>query len=157
MPYIVGGGGSSTSFKYGWYTLSSHQTSNLSLDNHVEFDTASGSLDGLSTGVGQEKGIITLPAGKTYKLSGTALLSFTNQGVAGLSLYNITTASFIGNPAYYLSVTNASNGSIQPNFFGIITTTVDTEIELRINYSATNLGLINADYVYLLIEEYAGI
>lgn len=55
---------------YALISLSANQTTNLAVNNHVEFDsiTQVGDLISLSTGAGQADGIITLSAGWYYQI-----------------------------------------------------------------------------------------
>lgn len=151
------GGGSSSSFKYGRYTLSADQTSHLAVGNHIEFDTYQGSLGGLSTGSGQENGIITLPAGKTYKITGSFGVNHSSAGNTVIQAYNRTASAFIGNHCCYISQNSGTTQSIQPTLLTIITPTVDTEIDIRFTIVTNTSILYNNYYSWLLIEEYGGV
>lgn len=153
----AGGGSVSTStlnFKYGLYTLSADQTTNLLNNNHIEFDTSEGSLGGLSTGAGQADGIITLPAGKTYKATFGTCAVGTGNGSYGFRLYNLTSATYIGKENYKIPSTSASNCDGGNHALAIFTTTEETEIEVRI--SDQDISNINYLRTWLLIEEYGG-
>lgn len=148
--------GVGASFKYGLYTLSADQTSNLAVGNHVEFDTCQGSLGGVSTGSGQAKGIITLPAGKTYKITGAAELVFSSGDFARLKIYNRTSSAYIGQEAICFAVNRNTSCSTQPTFMAIITTSANTDIDLRINSVTGTITTVSYEFNYLLIEEYGG-
>lgn len=154
--------GGSYSFKYGHYTLSSTQTSNLTVGNHVEFDTKlSGSLPAPSTGSGQEKGIFTLPAGKVYKI--TLNIIITGSYVIH-QLYNRTTSSYISGEVtlvYGMNTdTSGSSKNVAINILDLTAAESDTEIDVRIQNTGpmTNISGPGSGRIYatLLIEEYAG-
>ncbi|MEI8390120.1 MAG: hypothetical protein WCG23_09590 [bacterium] len=154
LPYV----GAGASFKYGLYTLSADQTSNFALNNHVQFNTVQGSLGGLSTGSGQANGIITLAAGKTYKISGNILAVFSNAaGHVGCELYDRTNSTpFTPLLVSYIQPTTATaNYGIQPGFIGFITPSTNIDIDLRIMSVNTLSGILSSE-TWLLIEEYAG-
>jgi len=150
--------GTGASFKYGYLTLSADQTTRLSANNHIEFDTVDGSLDDLSTGTGQDNGIITLPAGKTYKITGSFFAGFSSTSLGNyivLRVYDSTNSSYVGLNAYNRPEGAATSYSSQMTFTGIITPTSDVDIELRI-LANTNCNLISSASAWMLIEEYGG-
>jgi hypothetical protein len=59
-----------TSYDYLYAGLSADQTTNISEDNHIEFDTSSvvGTSISLATGAGQANGLFTLTGGKLYEV-----------------------------------------------------------------------------------------
>jgi hypothetical protein len=155
LPYIGGAG----NFKYGLYGLSANQTSNLTTNSHVEFDTKiGGSLPAPTTGSGQAKGIITLPAGKTYKISFNPYTTHSSGGYVHMKVYDRTNSTFVG--PYFSSIScNYNSYTAAPTFTCscIITPDVDTDIDMRI----TGLGPLGLtafleEGTFLLIEEYGG-
>ncbi len=153
LPYV----GAGASFKYGEYALSADQASNVATNNHIEFDTlVDGSLNAPSTGSGQAKGIITLPAGKTYKIQLILRAIYSNPGGLTVQMYNRTTSTGfgmqIGAVSSTYSSTNSSNGCTLVAF---ITTTTDIDIEARITGNQWGTT-ISSNYTRLIIEEYGG-
>jgi len=150
LPYF-----SNNSFKYGLYSLSTNQTTNLITGNHIELDTSEGSLGGLSTGTGQNNGIITLPAGKTYKITGSFLFNHSIAGATTLQLYDRTNSSYFGFRAISYSMAYNTNFADKPFLFGIISPQTNTEIDVRL-YGASNTSTAYTAFSWLLIEEYGG-
>jgi hypothetical protein len=144
-------------FKYGLYTLSANQSSNLAVGNHIEFNTSKGSLGGLSTGSGQANGIITLPAGKTYKITGVARFNHSSTNYTGFGVYDRT------NSAYLQPVLNGvamdmnynSAQTDQPTFIAVVEPTTNIDIDVRF-VDGANTSLVWACFTWLLIEEYGG-
>lgn len=153
LPYV----GAGASFKYGLYTLSTAQTSNLSTGNHVEFNTTQGSLGGLSTGTGQENGIITLTGNKTYKLTSSCCTFYSaSSGNSTFQLYDRTNSTVFGIKTVTIPTTySASHTSSQHDIIAIISPPSNIDIDLRI-ITSSNLIQIYSGHSWLLIEEYGG-
>lgn len=143
------------SFKYGLYTLSANQTSNLSVGDHIEWDTSQGSLGGLSTGSGQQKGIITLPANGTYKITGQVAAENSTSNSFAIRVYNRTASSWLGVRALGISQNYNVSVSEGPSFLAIITTTEETDIDVRIE-QGSYVNTVYDEYAWVLIEEYGG-
>jgi len=98
-----GGGGTGTGTGESIHaTMSADQTTNLAVNDHIEFDTAT--YDGditLQTGSGQADGIFELDANKTYILTAGASVDFATSGnrVLKTRWYDITNSAFIGTPS----------------------------------------------------------
>lgn len=148
LPYAGGGAGS---FQYGEYALSADQTTNLGQNQNIAFDTrVNGSLPLPSNGV------ITLPAGKTYKISFTYMTSYSNSnGFSGIQMYNITASQFFGTETNALPVAALLNYSAQPSLIAFITTTQQTDIAVRI-VECRDVSAVYAGQTRLIIEEYGG-
>ncbi len=157
LPYFDGGGGGgSSSFKYGEYGLSPDQSSNLGVNKHIEFDTLiNGSLNPPSTGIGQENGTITLPAGKTYKIQLIVHTTYNPTGELRFRMYNETASEYFGMACMSASVGYNDSGSFNGQLVSFITTTVDTDINARI-FVSTRPAKIDNSPTRLIIEEYAG-
>lgn len=151
LPYV----GTGASFKYGLYTLSALQTSNISVGNHIEWDTSQGSLGGLSTGSGQAKGIVTLSASKTYKITGAMNFSHVSSGTTAVRVYDRTNSTYLGITLKSLSVNYSSNYSEQPSFLAIVEAETDIDVDVRFTQTTNTAEVINV-YSWLLIEEYGG-
>lgn len=146
---------SAGSFRYGLYTLSANQTSNISVGNHVEWNTAEGSLGGLSTGSGQENGIITLPAGKTYKITCVCRGAFSGSGSIVYQVYDNTNSTFLGLAGMETSTDLATHASPRADMISIVTPETEIDIEFRfVSVSVPNS--IYSAYSWALIEEYGG-
>jgi len=143
------------SFKYGLYTLSADQTSNTGEGSHVEFNTSEGSLGGLATGSGQANGIITIPAGKKYKITGSFRFGHSAAGWTEARVYDRTNSIYIsGKAVCYSTSCTSTNYSTQPSFLFFITPASDIVIDVRFHILNTNRVVALGSY--LLIEEYAG-
>lgn len=148
LPYAGGGSGS---FQYGEYALSADQTTNLGQNQNIAFDTkVNGSLPSPSNGV------ITLPAGKTYKFQFSYLASYSsNTGTSEVQMYNITASQFFGMGAANIPVTDTVNFAFQPSLIAFLTTTEETDISAKLN-SSRDLSTVYAAETRLIIEEYGG-
>jgi hypothetical protein len=153
LPYS-GNGASPVGFKYGEYALSAHQTTNLGSGQKILFNQIlNGSLPAPNNGV------ITLPAGKTYKIHFMPYLVFSNQyDDVSFQLYNVTDGNYFGMVSTSIAVTwNEDAQSQQNTIISYITTTKDTNIEVRmLNVFRSSLSLVNNVGTRLFIEEYAG-
>jgi hypothetical protein len=150
-------GGSAGVFKYGLYTLSANQPSNFGLNTHVEFNTTDGSLGGLSTGSGQANGIITLPAGKTYKISASMFPMFSNAGYTVFQMYDRTNSVFFGRTLEQHANTGGFNYAPTSTLVAFITPTTNIDVDLRVTGTISGTTTTYwAPTCWLLIEEYGG-
>ena len=148
--------GGATSFKYGEYSLSADQTTNIATNNHIEFNTkVGGSLNSPSTGSGQANGVITLPAGKTYKIQLMVCANYSAAGSITVQMYNRTASALFGMALASYSTTFASNNGPQTSLISFITPSVDTDIEVRLT-GDNSCNAIKSGYTRLIIEEYNG-
>ena len=148
--------GVGASFKDGLYTLSANQTGNVSINNHIEFNTlAQGSLNTPSTGSGQDNGIITLAGGKTYKISGAFMVGFSTSGSATIGIYDRTNSTYLGQYSHHYSINAPSLNADQPTLLAIITPVSNIDIDARF-YQSSNASSIFSSNSWLLIEEYGG-
>ncbi|NLF83437.1 MAG: hypothetical protein GX568_05590 [Candidatus Gastranaerophilales bacterium] len=152
LPYA--GGGANSSFKYGLYKLSANQTSNLTVGCHIQFDMDEGSLGGLSTGSGQENGIITLAGGKTYKATYGWQENGSSTSSAAICLYDRTNSVYLGTQNWKFPSTNQSNNTGSDAGLGIFTPESEIDVEVRI--VDQDISSIISTCTYLLIEEYGG-
>lgn len=155
LPYV----GAGEIFKYGLYSLSANQTSNLAVGNHVEFNSkVSGSLNSPSTGSGQANGIITLAANKTYKITGQFCYYYTNNGGANVvQVYDRTNSTYLGMGASAHPLTQTVPLSSFPVLLGIFTVG-DTDIDIDVRFTTAQYisYIYGTPYCWLLIEEYGG-
>lgn len=139
--------------EYGFYGLSGSQTTGITTNSPVKFDTC------LANG-----GVIfnpvtytwTLKANKTYKLTSQSYVSFNNDaGYINIRFYNATGAAYIGTTGQGIPQTYSSSKlSESPIAEAIITTSVDTDILLNINLTnSTYSTQINFDYTFVEITE----
>lgn len=148
--------GPPNAFKYGKYTLSTNQTTNLAVNNHIQWNTSAGSLGGLSTGTGQQLGIITLPANKTYKIRASVDFNFNASGRVQAVIYDRTNDAWVGLKLFCASTTFTGNTSSQSTLEGEITVGV-TPIDIEIRFiMVTAFIQVNYEFSQLYIEEYAG-
>lgn len=158
LPYAGGGTGVAGSFKYGLYKLSANQATNLAVGNHIEFDTVQGSLPAPSLGSGQQRGIITLLAGQTYKLTGLLNADFLTPSAVAFSFYDRTNNILIGNAGSVVSVSVAySNCGMQPTVSAVVYAATDIEIDLRIiSIAGGSPDIMEYTSTSVLVEEYGG-
>ena len=154
LPYV----GAGASFKYGLYTLSADQTSNLAAGNHVEFNTTSGSLGGLATGSGQANGIITLTGGKSYKImmSSVFLFSSNSGSYIDFQVYDRTNSIAKGIRYEVAPFTSSSYAYYGSPLLAIISPATNIDIDIRIIASANPSRIYSGYQTYCLIEEYGG-
>jgi hypothetical protein len=140
--------GAGSTFKYGRFTLSADQTTNLANTNPVKFDTVQGSLTVSNYNV-------ALTAGKTYKISFGLSCKFSNaSGNVYFYVYDINTSSVIGD---YLHIYPTGLNDLCPTQEVIYSPLSNTNIQLRIN-DPVNLTIIYANYgTRMLVEEYGGV
>ena len=149
-------GGSAGSFKYGLYTMSGNQTTNLSAGNHIEFDTSSGSLGGLATGAGQADGIITLSGGKSYKIMcafGSRLSS--SSGYIQCQPYDRTNSTYVGVMGTAYPSTSTLNIATHSTCIAVVSPASSIDIDIRFIGSSSPYTIRSSD-TWLLIEEYGG-
>ena len=138
MGVVLGGGAAPAPVaKVFMHATMDDQTTNLALNDHVEFDgelenDGSGSIV-LATGAGQANGLITLAADKTYSVEAAlSVLSSSFQGVLRYQWRDNTGAVLFGSRGVVRSLTSNVDESMQIIATGIITPSVTTVIELRI-------------------------
>jgi len=128
-------------------SLSADQTTNISANDHIEFDTLD--EDGgivLQTGAGQADGIFELSSGKKYQLSAHLRPEFSGAtGQLIIAWYDITNSAEIGRRAIYESQTHASNNANQPVAEVIVTPDSNITVEVRI-ISVTALTTLANEY-----------
>jgi len=141
---------------YAFISLSADQTSNLAVNNHVEFNTILNSVGGItiSSGAGQANGLITLDAGKTYKITARIRGGFSNAaGWATFQIRNNTAGALIGRNGITADM-GANTNAVQNDVMAIITTSAPTVIEVReISLQNNYLNAISYLYSSILIEE----
>ena len=161
--YVLGTGGATTK-SIAFINLSSNQNSNIANGNHIEYDSIvfqKGNDISLSTGSGQSNGIVTLPAGKTFKITANCSIRFGgNTGTVGILIKNITAGTYLNYGGKY----QTPNFAAQSEFItmapvGFITTTVSTNIHVEIESPVSLIrvnGTVGAGSTItttLLIEE----
>ncbi len=138
-------------------TLSVDQTSNLGVNDHVEFDTIieSNNLT-LSTGAGQANGIIgNLKADTVYLFeAGLTIGGSTNSAELQYQFRDNTgTPTLIGHLSNAIMVSSNSNVSFQPICSAIHKTGGEvSDVELRIILT-NSINEIESDFTYLRIIE----
>ena len=126
----------------------------------IETDTkrikvGDGSLGGLSTGTGQENGIITLPAGKTYKITGGFRVAHSSAGNTHFFLYDRTNSEYLSLRVACIALSATSYNTNMSHFTTIITPTSSIDVDIRF-YAVVNTNKVFSDSTWLLIEEYGG-
>jgi hypothetical protein len=115
--------------------LSTVQNNNFGATQHVQFNTVlyqRGSSISLSTGTGQQNGVFTLPANRTFKI--TCFLWGQLQPEVYYFLWDKTNSQVIGVGGTVDKETGSSDIQSQPAE-GYIVTTSTTEVEVRFNLS----------------------
>lgn len=154
----IGGGGAAKLFAT--ISLSASQNTNVQAGDHIQFDTikqeSPSSGITVSTGAGQANGLVTLPQGHVFKLSGyvnSQANSATNNLI--LQFRNNTDALLLGPETRIIMNTN-SWGSCIPIAF-IDTAAEAKEIELRIIAEVALIlfvsNLIGNGEAYIVVEE----
>ena len=159
LPYAGNGGTVAGSFGYGLYSMSANQTNSFSVGSHVEWDIKnSGSLASPTTGTGQEKGIITLKAGKTYKITTCLTANFLDSnGCLYYRVYDRTHSQYLGFAGLALPASSPQHASPTEDMLCIVTPETDIDIDIRFETIAGTMTLvIGYTYGWLLIEEYGG-
>jgi hypothetical protein len=127
-------------------SLEANQTTNISSNDHVKFDTTESSIGSSISRSGAaypSLGRFTLAAGATYKLEANVdFVGFSAAGSVLFEWYDVTNSAIIG--LYQATSGDASNaGRIDIPVRGYITTTASTVVELRMTNvsNVSQLGL----------------
>lgn len=112
---------------WGSYSLGTDQSAGLGDGAAVRFTSYQGNLP-----VDPVTYRIVLPGGKTFRLTAGVLAQFSGTGWCNVNWYNESAAKYIGISGYSLPVSQAANSGMQPTAHGVITTTADTTVYLRI-------------------------
>lgn len=140
---------------YCYIDLTADQTANFANGNHIEFNnivSQRGSIT-VSSGAGQTSGVVTLEAGKTYLLTAYIKIIVNGSGDYGiLQFYNRTTATAFGHCATCTNNSGGANRPDQPTAVAVITTTVATEIEVRV-ITSNSLNGFESECTSLIIQE----
>lgn len=135
--------------KVGKASLTSAQTSNFGVTNHVEFNSIQGNIS-MTTGSGQANGIFTLEANIDYKLEAMLYAGFGTQGYVYYQWYDITNGIYLGNPAINVSTTWANNQiCAQPMASANITPTTNITVELRTASASSLTSIYVESYAYI--------
>ena len=150
---ISGSGSSGGAYIYA--ELSSAQSSNLSTANHIEFNQieVSNGIITLSTGVGQQNGMFTLPANRVYKLEAQLFVDYNSQAFIDIMWRNNTTGSLIGNLARLFGNNFSNFDAPVDKAVAIVDATVTTEVELVITSTTASLQNIFPTGTYAIITE----
>ena len=156
-----GGGNGGTTGTFISSDLTDDQTTNLAVDDHLEFDrnTPPTGADGgivLQTGAGQLDGIFELIAGKTYFLTAAANPIFSGNSSIELVWYDITNSVELGRRAILDDI--AQTLEQQKNEI-IFTPVTNVEVELRIVVvnNSGNFSGFQSEYSFASIFEFSGI
>ena len=143
--------------EYGFFTLSADQTSNLAVNNHIQFDTRDAGNINISTGSGQDNGLITLHAGKRYKLEAQLYVSFGGAGGNQLRarFRKSDDSEYYGTWTYYNPVTTTGNDNSPAMTTAIIEPTEDIQVKLEMSNVGTITAVRYNQGTYLMIEEIA--
>ena len=154
-----GSGGADKEVMFAYLSLT--QSSNLSSNDHIEFDSVSfqkGSGITLATGSGQANGIFTLPADKYFKITCVEAVNFSgSNGQSLFTVYNDTDDLDIGMSGYALPYTNVQNATYPNMAVAYISTTggaKDVYIKFISNANVTGIvGFGDSISNYITIEE----
>jgi hypothetical protein len=153
---LGGAGGGTGDGTYLSVSLSADQTTNISANDHIEFDTidADGNIV-LQTGAGQADGIFELLGGKRYLLKGVLRPEFSGAtGQLVVAWYDITNSAELGKRGIYEAQTHASNNANQPLSDIIVVPSANITVELRI-ISVTALTALANEYCTATLFEIA--
>lgn len=136
--------------------LSADQTTNLALNDHIEFNTSNSDngIISLATGSGQANGLFTLPANRIYRLE-CQLSSFFSSTVGSFffSWRNNTSGTLIGSLAGVAPFSTPANETTISKAVAIIAPSVSTQVEVRISGAPSSLTDIPATGSYVIITE----
>ena len=141
--------------------LSANQSTNVAVDNHIEFDQegSRGNRFSLATGAGQANGLITVQPG-TYEIDFDARITLSTTSEVFLELRDNSDDSVITDVAggnfrpHFPAVTNGGNASPAPHMRSIFTFTAPITIKMDIkSISAGTISLITADQTKIMIRE----
>jgi hypothetical protein len=136
--------------EWGYITLSANQTSNIGIGNHVQFDTIIGNIT-LSTGIGQQLGLITLKIGKIYNISTCIRPNFTSDGGFVYGIYD-SVDNLLSTIALNYSINRNQVYTVIPHVSMIIKPAANIDIKVRI-INISNTNAILADSSYLKVNE----
>ena len=133
--------------EWAYVTLSGDQSTNLSADDHVEFDTIqeAGSII-LATGSGQANGLITLEADQTYELKAVLAADFSGpSGNFRARWYDETGAAYKGQQCEIAALTHTQDHSSIETAFAVFTPSVQSQVSVRIveSIAVAHLHTIN--------------
>lgn len=114
---------------WGIFSLSGDQTTNLSVNSPVRFATTMGGNLAIANYT------ITLPANKTFVLrAATNAVGTGSGGYLNTQWYNVTAGAYTGivSSSTVVTYSGTINVAIQPTALAVITTTVATDVQLRI-------------------------
>ena len=147
-------------------SMQTSQTTNITTNDHIKFDTLSGSYGGdisfdlsttyTNTNNVESKGRFTLKASKTYRLVGKieyATFS-TSTGVLEYAWYNADTGTKVGNISNLASLSSTGNDIRVGYSEAIVSPIVNTRYELRITgvTNVTAIGFTNTTTPTAYIE-----
>jgi hypothetical protein len=140
---------------YAFIDLTADQTTNLTANNHIQFNNIvaqRGSIS-VSTGAGQANGIITLEADKTYRLEANIHVIVDGGTDYGTFQWrNNTTSTLIGKIATCTNNDVNTDRPDQPTAIAVITTTAPTNVELRV-IASSSLNGIESTGTSVMIQE----
>lgn len=138
--------------------VSSQYTSNISVGDHIKYDTvlttfgSDVSLDTTTTYTSTDNvpsiGRFLLKAGKTYHLQGAIQGNGATAISAGVKWYNANNGTAIGTSAFEIGPAHTGYNP-NPIAQAFITTTLDTYVDLRIAYAGDLNTVQGSDAVYL--------
>lgn len=142
---------------FGFYTMSTTQTTGLAAGNHVQFDTNSSvsGLNNIQTGSGQANGKLTLAAFGTYRLMGSIRGSFSGiTGNMNMQFRDETNGIYIGPVATLITVTNATSN--QNSSLGLchVFSPGTSNIDISLSFSfVTALSGITSSTAWMYVEQ----
>lgn len=134
---------------WGIFSLSGDQTSNLSVGSPVRFSSTMGGNLALANYT------ITLPANKTFVLrAATNAVGTGSGGYLNTQWYNVAAGAYTGviSSSTVVTYSGSINVSVQPTALAVISTTVPTDVQLRI-FDQQQLSLISGSQSYAEIVE----
>lgn len=141
--------------KWALLTLSADQTSNLSINQHIEFDTIIGNGLTLQTGAGQADGIIELTQNHTYLMFAQAhTLTSISAGSAFWSFFDRDNAVTIGVDDGAAPISRNLDAADTPGIVTIFQAdTVDHELEYRLTGTSGGVSRVfSANAFWLIVE-----
>lgn len=138
--------GASDPLQWGAFSMSASQTSPTT-NATVRFDTVMGGNLGISAYA------ISLPADRTFRLTAGVYAGFTGStGRIIFRWYDATAGAYTGISGYYLADTHTGNGGEQTTAYAILTPTVNTSVQVRLE-SATAIQSIGGASTWCEVME----
>jgi len=133
-------------YEYGFFRLSANQETNLSVGNHIEFDTRDEGNITVSTGSGQDNGVFSLNPYKEYNFDLTTFIGYSSSnGLGRFIMYDETALNSFGIHSYHYPIGDTNNNTPTSSLTAIGIFTQATDVHVRIDAN-TSMETIFGNY-----------